>query len=358
MSNSLEKLYLDYSNLTSNEKLAFWHLVNNHNAINGERRTIKQKNTIKIWPYLDDISQAIIPYSTEHLSEDTNLVVNVDFSQVKRYSSSGAAITLMKLISALSKKPSLYRLIFPEDQNVEKFFQESGFFSILDECFHFVKDDLFSGEIIKSVNPYIISENNKNTKMISFPVYPLKYNKKNDRESVDKFMDWVTDIFVEHLSNSNIKRNIFLTIINEIAKNTQDHTMSDSYFGLDIIRYSIADGGELYFSFSDLGIGIKNNIKAYYSPFDYNKVMEKYSFSDAYKFAFTFGKSTSLNPRNKGIGMSMIRDGAELLNMDLTIWDGRSMLLTPKVLSHSGLRRVIFDTDNFVGFYYYGRLLF
>ena len=46
------------------------------------------KNTIKIWPYLDDISQAIFPYTNRHLSKDHNMVVSVDFSNVKRINSS------------------------------------------------------------------------------------------------------------------------------------------------------------------------------------------------------------------------------------------------------------------------------
>ncbi|MBK9249112.1 MAG: hypothetical protein IPM69_13615 [Ignavibacteria bacterium] len=82
------------------------------------------------------------------------------------------------------------------------------------------------------------------------------------------------------------------------------------------------------------------------------------SYTDSYKFAFTTGKTTSKKPRNKGIGMSMIMDGAVDLNLEMSIWDGRSMLLLPKFISHTELRRNAFDTGNKVGFYYYGRLKF
>ncbi|MPM46786.1 hypothetical protein SDC9_93492 [bioreactor metagenome] len=54
--------------------------------------------------------------------------------------------------------------------------------------------------------------------------------------------------------------------------------------------------------------------------------------------------------------MSMIRDGANILNLDLSIWDGRSMLFTPADISHAELRKNAFDTGNPIGFYYYGRL--
>jgi hypothetical protein len=117
--------------------------------------------------------------------------------------------------------------------------------------------------------------------------------------------------------------------------------------------------GELSFSFSDLGIGITKNVKDNLPEgSNYIRAKGKFSYSDAYHFAFGLGNTTSKNPRNKGIGMSMIRDGVEILNLDLTIWDGRSMLFVPKVVSHSELRRNVFDTGNPVGFYYYGRLKF
>ena len=71
--------------------------------------------------------------------------------------------------------------------------------------------------------------------------------------------------------------------------------------------------------------------------------------------------------------MTMIIDGANNLNMDLSYFDANSMMQIPKSiknnpepigrpnknpLSHSELRRKAWNTENKVGFYYYGRLKF
>ncbi|MNW20430.1 hypothetical protein D3C71_2208290 [compost metagenome] len=56
--------------------------------------------------------------------------------------------------------------------------------------------------------------------------------------------------------------------------------------------------------------------------------------------------------------MSMIKDGCHYLNMDLSIWDARSMLLIPEKITHTELRKNAYDTGNSVGFYYYGTLNF
>jgi hypothetical protein len=318
-----------------------------------------EKNSIKIWPYLNDMSQAIIPYSNNHLSQNKEMVVNLDFSAVKGINSSGAAITLMKLISILPKQ-SKFRIVIPKGKNIEKFLQDSGLFAILNKNFHIIKTDLFNNiEIQPKQTPHIILDEKQGIEKISFPIFHLRYDENKDRVSVDEFSDWITDIVIDYLAKYNFQKNTLLSVLKEIAKNSQDHTKVDAYFGFDIIKNLNSNTGELSFSFSDLGIGITKNVKDNLpEDSNYIRAKGKFSYSDAYHFAFTLGNTTSKNPRNKGIGMSMIMDGVRLLNLDLTIWDGRSMLFVPEKISHSELRRNVFDTGNLVGFYYYGRLKF
>jgi hypothetical protein len=318
----------------------------------------KDKNSIKIWPYLDDISQAIIPYSDSHLSLNKDKVVNLDFSAVKRINSSGAVIALTKLLTVLAKENHLFRIVLPENENMTNYLQNSGFFSIIENNLSLVKNDLFEPiEIQSSRKPYVYEKGN--VKRTSFPIFRLKYDENNDRASFDKFSDSITDIVIEYLSKYNIQKNTLLSVLKEIAKNSQDHTMADAYFGLDIKEDFSSNTGEIYFAFSDLGVGVTRNVKDNLPEgSSYQRAKGKFSYSDAYHFAFTLGNTTSKHPRNKGIGMSMIMDGVRMLNLDLTIWDGRSMLFVPKVVSHSELRRNVFDTGNPVGFYYYGRLNF
>jgi hypothetical protein len=363
-SDCIKKMFTEYCGLSSNAKIEFLKLVNNH-YIETENPTYnKYKNSIKIWPYLDDVSQAIIPYSNEHLSESVNTVVNLDFSRTQRVSSSGAALALMKLISTFSKRMYLYRTIYPDDQNIERYFQQSGFFSLLDEYFHLAKvGDLFDDaiDIGSSTSPYITFDKNKIIKKTAFPIFRLKYSNTRSRESIEDFIDNLTDIFDEYLAKYNIRHHVLISVINEIAKNSHDHTEADSYFGLDIIENTETKRGELFFSLADLGIGIAANVRNNLPESLKNIRAEaagKFSFSDSYQFAFTPGNSTSKKPQNKGIGMTIIIDGANSLNLDLTIWDGRSMLIIPETPSHSELRRNIFDTGKLVGFYYYGGLKF
>ena len=318
----------------------------------------KAKNSIKIWPYLDDISQAIVPYSDSHLSQNKDMVVNLDFSAVKKINSSGAVILLSKLITTLKGKAHRFKIVLPENENITNYLQNSGFFAIIENNLSITKNDLFNTvEIQTQTKPYI--DEKQNVRTISFPIFHLKYDENNDRACVDEFSDWITDIIIDYILKCNIQKNTFLSVLKEIAKNSQDHTMADAYFGFDIIENLGSNTGEICFAFSDLGIGITKNVKENLPEnSSYKRAKGKFSYSDAYHFAFTLGNTTSKYPRNKGIGMSMIMDGSKMLNLDLTIWDGRSMLFVPKEISHSELRRNVFDTSNPVGFYYYGRLKF
>lgn len=320
----------------------------------------RYKNSIKIWPYLDDLSQAIIPYSDEHLSKNKNTAVNLDFSCIRRISSAGASITLFKLISLLVNKGYIFRIIMPENRSVENYLQDSGFLSLLDKTLNINKVDLFDSISINNhAKPYITS--NKGVKKTSFPIYYLKHDKDDRRKSVEEFADWITDILYDNLSDYNIKKNVLAAVLTEIAKNTQDHTEGDACFGIDIIECTQTKSGEIIFSCSDLGVGISSNIRNHIKENPSNlreSAYKHFSYTDSYKYAFTVGNTTSKDSKNKGIGMSMILDGVNLLNIDLTIWDGRSMLLVPDLITHSELRRKAFNTSLAVGFYYYGRLNF
>lgn len=125
------------------------------------------------------------------------------------------------------------------------------------------------------------------------------------------------------------------------------------------MRNDYSNHGEIVFACSDFGIGIYANVRNKLKISDNHlrsNASEHISFTDAYKFAFTIGKTTSSKTRNKGVGMSMIMDGANELHMDISIWDGRSMLNIPNANTHSELRKKAIDTGSSVGFYYYGRL--
>ena len=333
------------------------------------------KNTIKIWPYLDDISQAIFPYTNRHLSKDHNMVVSVDFSNVKRINSSVAAITLKKLVSLIKpdtkKRP--FKIVFPEDEFVKRHMQLSGFFSLIDSYFHFINinGDLFNEQPVCINNETeIIVDECHGVKSTYYPIYQMKYNPDNVRDCVDNFEEWLDVNILEELNKkSKIKIEVLFSVLTEIAKNSQDHTESDAFWGFDVIEDVASGNGELVFSCSDLGKGISQKVREYLGehPQEYLRadVWKHGSLTDFYKWAFTLGNTTSKKSHNKGIGMTMIIDGAQELNMDLSFFDARSMMQIPNSLhfadnafNHEELRRRAWNTESKVGFYYYGKLKF
>lgn len=332
------------------------------------------KNTIKIWPYLDDISQAIFPYTNRYLSKDTKLAVNIDFTNVKKVNSSGAAITLKKLVSLKkhNEKNSRYVLVLPKDKNIEKYMHNIGFFSMLDDYYHFDRNgNLFDRQPIDiQRESEIVIEERFNIKKTSHPLFRLKYNKNNVRESVEGFEDWLNDYLLDGLQlKHRIKTDVLFSVLTEIAKNSQDHTKSDAFWGFDVIEDTTSGCGELVFSCSDLGKGIAQSVRDHLETHPQEDlrldIWKHGSLTDLYKWAFTLGNTTSTKLHNKGIGMTMIIDGAQELNMDLSFFDARSMMQIPNSLhysensfSHEELRRKAWNTENKVGFYYYGRLKF
>lgn len=331
------------------------------------------KNTIKIWPFLDDISLTIFPYSNRYLSKDSNMVVNLDFSNVKGVSSSIAAITLKKLVSLLikNKETRSFHLIPPYDKLIIKRMQNMGFFAILESYFHFANltGDLFNKQTFEIQKKTTLdTEEYLGVTKTAFPIFKLEYNSSNERASVEEFSDWLDRNLLERLDkNYHIKTEVLFSVLTEIAKNSQDHTKGDAFWGFDLIENHQNKEGELRFSCSDLGYGIAQTVRDYLEENPQEDlradVWRHGSLTDFYKWAFTLGNSTSSKSNNKGIGMTTIIDGAHELNMDLFFFDARSMMQIPNTLffqknalNHEELRRKAWNTENKVGFYYYGRL--
>ena len=335
----------------------------------------EDKNSIKIWPYLDDVSQAIVPYSSKKLNN--KWVVNFNLSEVQRAKSSILAITLSKIVTELVDKNYSFRVIMPENNNIENLLQCSGFLSILDEYLKFpdnIRVNLFETiekpSIRKSTQIFSSLDEKTNVRTTSFPIFHLKYNPDNERESVEKFSNWLDDNILSVLDRYNVQTDILYSVLTEIAKNSQDHTENDAFFGIDIVENLNTNGGEFLFSCSDMGRGISKTVREFLrknSQADLRSdAWKHFSFTDCYKWAFTTGNSSSKNTKkNKGIGMTIIIDGTYNINMELSIWDAESMMLMPKSLrfhseslNHEELRKKVFNTGNKVGFYYYGRLKF
>lgn len=313
------------------------------------------KNALKIWPYCDDLSQTIIPYQSTNLNFENKIYI--DFSNVKSINSSGIAITVFKLLPLMKKtKHSIWTVEKPENDVINCFLKDTGVYNILFN--NILNKDLFSNDNIPDKVSFFVQYNNLEIKTTSFPLMVLNFNSFNYRMCVEDFIDNLIDLLMPFKKKYNIKLNIFLKLLKEIAKNSEDHTSTSALFGIDVIENENAKKGKIVFSFCDFGIGIHENIKKYIendSRYREN-ASSKLGIVDSYHNAYKPGFTTTKNNTNKGIGMSMILNCVNILGANLSIYDARSMGFIPNLATHEEIRRNFWNTGNKVGFYYYGSL--
>lgn len=313
------------------------------------------KNTIKIWPYIDDFSQTIIPYQSSNLNIDNKIFI--DFSNVRSINSSGIAITVFKILPLLNKhKNSVWIVEEPEDDGLKSFLSKTGVYKILSN--NILNKDLFSSITNSHDITDYVQNSSLEMKTTSFPLIVLDYGKFDYRVCVEDFIDKLINILMPFNNTYNIKLNIFLKLLKEIAKNSEDHTSTSAIFGIDIIENENTKKGKLLFSFCDFGIGIHENIKKHIAKDSRYRenASTKLGIVDSYHSAYRPGFTTSKKQINKGIGMSMILDCTKILGLNLSIFDARSMGFIPKSNTHEEIRRNFWNTGNAVGFYYYGSL--
>lgn len=314
------------------------------------------KNTIKIWPNLDDISQALIPYSDSRLNPRRTIFI--DFSNVQHATSAGLALTIVKLLKIVKRYPdATWSVLEPENDLVKTLLANVGFYAILNKNMY--NKDLWWQ--INSNAPIIPNQykNQQKHLITSYPLYYLNYDREHYRETVEDFTDFILEQLVPLTAVYQLKLNILGKALKEIAKNSEDHTSDNAFFGMDLVESQHSDHAILIFSFCDLGIGIHENIKSFISSTTQDgkkDASKKFGIVDSYHKAFTVGYSTLANNKNKGIGMSMILDCCKVLGLELSVFDARSRGFIPENDTHSEIRRNFWDTGNPVGFYYYGKL--
>ncbi len=299
------------------------------------------KNRIKIWPFWDDISPSIIPYYDSNLNSEKTIFI--DFSGVKRFTSSGCSIIIAKLIKIINELSGKYwNIYFGENHSCESFLNNIGANSIITQ--EIPNKDLFCMDSqVDKLKEVSIG----NT--ISFPIYKLNHTKSSGRESVELFIEWLVEELYEYFKNTNLRFDLFLKMLKEIAKNSCDHTGKDAFFGIDIINNT--NSNYIMFSYCDLGIGIHHNVKKYKEK--YGEDWSKKGIVDSYHFAFQPFNTTG-GAINKGIGMSMIKECSQLLMFHLCIFDANSMGIVPPEIVHSVIRDNFYNTGSAVGFNYFG----
>jgi ABC-type transporter Mla MlaB component len=201
------------------------------------------KNTIKIWPNLSDISQAIIPYSDSKINFDK--IVHIDMSNILDINSSGVTLTLLKLAKLIKQNKHTRWSIIEPNVAIKSFIESVGFNNILSE--RIGNKDMFW--TIKDVNQTSSFEQVNQQGLIthSFPIYYLNHTKNEHRISVEDFIDWVLLVLEDYSITYNFHLHIFLKLLKEIAKNSEDHTSDNAFFGMDLIKYPYSNKAQLLF---------------------------------------------------------------------------------------------------------------
>ena len=130
-------------------------------------------------------------------------------------------------------------------------------------------------------------------------------------------------------------------LLNEIAKNSADHTEEDAMFGMEA-RPSEDHWRDSRSCFGDFGIGIKRHIEQNLAPEDAKRLTHM-SLAEAYRLALKPGyTSSSVGGLNTGHGMSIIIDCANDLGLHLSVFDASSRGLRTISIESKILRILLF----------------
>lgn len=316
---------------------------------------------LKAWPELTAFYPSMIQIERSPSSDHP---LFLDFSGCKEVSSTGLTVWLLRILKyiKLGKIRRNYSTnLFNENDLLFKIRQLS-FFHHLNQ--YADVNDMFVQEVANS-GPFKLIEHYSfnNRKTTSLPIYcfNLKNHKKEERRNAKlPFRKMLMEQLKHYEDASTLNICQFIIIVTEIFKNCADHTEDEAFFGLDIVHLQEDDSVAIHFVLGDLGAGIKKNIQEYMlSPKDRKKLVPHMSLSDAYHFALNRGCTTKPNnKRNKGLGMTLIREGSQGINMDISMFDAFSRCLLSSIsrITHQELRRFFypFTKDQTQPFYYYG----
>jgi hypothetical protein len=311
---------------------------------------------LKIWPEINGYLPALIPFQSIGTREND---LFIDFSNCKRANSSGLNILLMRILRLLKSdnKERSWNFDFQSNKSITSVFEKLNFFQILN--FYNKQKKLFwkfeTNELFSM--PMKIQDSNN----ISYPIYIIDFKKSlNDRrDAISTFRSWLYGILEGYVEEFDFNFTQLITILTEMAKNSADHTQDNAFFGFDVEIGEDRNKICLLFSFFDLGVGIKQNIQNHIASPIAEKRKRHWSLAESYYFALQPGKTTKPGSiQNKGIGMSIIVDGAQGAMINLSVFDAMSRGLLSDVfkISHSEIRNIFFNTGRDVGFCYYGEL--
>ncbi len=313
---------------------------------------------IKIWPEIEGYIPLLIPWQN---IENKNQDVFIDFSNCTSAYSSSLAPLLIRFIKLIRDSDN-NKTWETHNQLISETFNKIiclNFFNILDK--YAPNNGLFWDKSFSdfSENKIINIENNGN-EIHSFPIQLINFQEvTNRRDKLKNLRDWIYQILNPYYEEYDFNLSQLTLILNEIVKNSADHTNENAFIGMDIIFSYDKSVIEIIFSIGDLGEGINMHIKNNL-PEDKLKRYKYWDLTQTYRSALSKGFTTKMESlNNKGIGMSIILTGSYKIDLNLSIFDAESRGLISKIksLTHGEIRKNFYSIGKPVGFYYYGKLM-
>ena len=310
---------------------------------------------VKAWPELVDFLPAL-PVLTDprRATAGNNQPVELDFNSIRSVSSVGLTVFLLQLLRLVgSTRPLTIREC---NASISTELVRLRVFDILTELKGSYQPHLPSGRAVD----HRVTLNSLATR--NLPIYCLKFNSAEDRRNeVKMFVAWLSRHSFDLAEDLHIGINGLLMLLNEIAKNSADHSNADALFGIDVTRVDDSTS-RMTFAFGDLGMGIKHHIQTHMLPSAESKRRPHMSLYEAYRMAVKPGfTSKRYSNVNKGHGMSIIIDAAAALGIHLSVFDAWSrgiLSAIPDVqpATHEAIRGIFHNIGHEVAFFYYGEV--
>lgn len=310
---------------------------------------------VKAWPDLTGYIPALpVLADARRQAKTEKPLVEVDFGNVRSVSAVGLTVFIFQLLRFLGQ----YRFAIIRKECSEKIkdqISQLGGFEILAALFGSLQPELLSEEESDLPNESCPLGNK------SLPIYHLKFGEGEQRsKAVTTFLHKISDDFIEIFKDVCFEANGLLMLLNEIAKNSADHTKEDALFALDVFHVDNKTS-RISFAFGDFGVGIKRHIEEHLPPEEIKR-KPHFSLYEAYRLALKQGYTSNSAPnRNKGQGMTIIMDVASSLGMHLSVFDAWSRGVLSQFpnagrQSHDSVRRIFHNVGHDVGFFYYGEI--
>lgn len=313
-----------------------------------------KERQIKIWPETVHYLPAVSPL--QRLAGHEN-DIRLDFSECREITTTGLTVLLLRLLRLLhgGNQHRKWKTDDIADSKICKSILSLSFFHHLNSyCTNYsiFAQTNYCGPFNPIDNNFLSGRNAK-----SYPIICLDFtaNPEERRIVIKSFKKDLFNYLIEIEKSYNIHTNQIVAILVELAKNSADHTTGDAFFGMDIIFNN--DDIELHFVFGDLGSGINQHIQDHLPTNIISTRGKHWSLCESYRHALKTGyTSTPERSSNKGLGMSLILDGAKGINMSLSVFDAesRGVLSSLKSVTHEELRKhfIAFAKDR--TFFYYG----